>query len=136
MQNAFDHTWNLNTLMGSEPVLADRFQQTDPLDLVVQRVKVLNLGEQTLCLFVSLNMADHADRVAIRVQLCPAERNAVLPTGLSLTLLADSGSVVQSVVARDQDNVIQLKRFRCPIGTQFSLQVLLAPISLTENFSI
>lgn len=153
LQNTFDQSWqSLTSLLGSQPVLDYRFRQID--HRAVQRVKVLDLEKQTVCLFVSLEVPDNADRetifaeadlkeistsadrIAVRVHLCSAERNSVLPIGLTLTLLSESGAVVQSIVARDRDDVIQLKRFRCPIGTQFSLQIGLEPICLTENFSI
>lgn len=134
-QNTIIEGWQtLESLLGNEPSPAYSFRQTAELSSpAIQRVKVLELGEHTLWLSVALEQEED-DRLSIRVQLRSAERDAILPTGLSLTMLSSSGDVVQSIKAREQDNVIQLRRFRCSSGTEFSLQIALEPIQLTENF--
>lgn len=134
-QNTIEEGWQtLESLLGNDPSLAYSFRQTAELTSPpIQRVKILELGEQTLWLSVILEQ-ENDDRLSVRVQLRSAQRDAILPTGLTLTMLSRSGDVVQSIEARDQDNVIQLRRFRCSTGTEFSLQIALAPIQLTENF--
>jgi hypothetical protein len=37
------------------------------------------------------------------------------------------------VQARTQDNIIQLKRFKTPTGTQFTIQIDIDGLTLTEN---
>jgi hypothetical protein len=136
LQNTFEEGWqSLDTLLGREPAMAYSFRQTEVNSSAVQRVKVLELAEQTFWLAVVLE-PEADNRIAIRIQLRSAEVNGILPVGLSLTMLTHSGSVVQSVEARDQDNVIQLKRFRCAIGTEFSIQVALDATSLMEEFTV
>lgn len=136
LQNVVEEGWqSLDTLLGREPALAYSLRQTETSTPAVQRVKVLELGEQTVWLAVALE-PEADNRIAIRVQLRSTEANEVLPRGLSLTMLSHSGSIVQSVEAREQDNVIQLKRFRCATGTQFRVQVTLNAMSVTEEFVV
>ncbi len=44
--------------------------------------------------------------------------------------------MLQESVARIQDNLIQLKRFTCPRGKDFKIQVRLDDFSLKENFAL
>lgn len=73
-------------------------------------------------------------RVGIRAQLYPKERNLSLPRNISLALISAAGEIVQSVQAREADNSIQLKRFKCPQNTRFSLQVVLDDFNFMEEF--
>lgn len=113
------------------PISSEFRHTVERVDTPMQQTKVLTLGEQTLWLLVkseednSLHVDPHIDRVSIRVRLGAAEPRALLPAGVRLSLLSRSGDVVQSVTARDHDNGIQLRRFCCPVGTQFALQVSL-----------
>lgn len=136
LQNTIDQGWQtLETLLGNQPELAYQFRTTAEMSAAVQRIKVLELGEQTLWLFVGIEPEDN-DRFSIRVQLRSAEPDAILPSGVTLALLSTSGDVVQSVAARDRDNGIQLRRFRCSGGTQFSIQISIDSLSLTEEFTV
>jgi hypothetical protein len=134
-QNTIEEGWQtLDSLLGNEPALAYRFRQTaDLTSPTVQCVKVLELGEHTLWLSVVIEQEED-DRLSVRVQLRDAERDGILPSGLMLTMLSSAGEVVQSVEAREQDNLIQLRRFRCSAGTEFSLQISLDRVQLTEDF--
>ena len=76
------------------------------------------------------------DRVGVRVQLRAIQRTAALPETLRLSLVQPSGELVQSVEARSQDTIIQLKRFKCPPGTEFRIQVAIAAIVHTEDFVV
>ncbi len=137
LQNAFEESWQtLETLLGNEPALAYQFRQTVELIApALQRIKVLELEEQTMWLFVGLE-PERDERLSIRVLLRSTEQDSILPTGVTLTLLSDAGDVVQCVEARDRDNGIQLKRFRCSTGTRFSLQLSIDSLSLTEDFMV
>jgi hypothetical protein len=135
MQNAVDESWQtLDSFLN--PAIAYQFRQTAELEVpTTQRIKVLDLVEQTVWLCVGIE-PDEDNRLSIRVQLRATEQGAILPMGITLKLLSNSGEVVQSITARDRDNGIQLKRFRCPIGTEFSLQISFGLITLTEDFMI
>jgi hypothetical protein len=87
---------------------------------------------QHVLLFMGLK-AEAEDRVGIRVQVHPSG-DQYIPVNLTLVMLAEEGEVVQTVQAGEQDNCIQLKRFRCPIGSRFRLQIVLDEYSTTEFF--
>jgi hypothetical protein len=77
-----------------------------------------------------------AEQIRIVVQLHPSRSNVVLPANLTLSLLSDTGAILQSVQTSEQDNYIQLRRFRCSIGTTFSLQILWEDSSVVEDFIV
>lgn len=137
-QNIFEEGWQaVETLLGQEPSLAFNFRQAPASTQEVVRVKLLDLetqaGHQAVLLMVTL--ATHADsRIEVRVQLYPFNPTSYLPAHVRLALLSTSGEVVQSVQAREQDDCIQLKRFKCMPGKRFSIQVELDGCSLTEAF--
>lgn len=137
LQKTFTEGWQSSEdVLNNESILDHQFRHTIELaNPPVQRIKVLELGEQTLWLFVRLE-EEEDDRCSIRVQLHSAEPDSILPPQVRLTLLSSSGDIVQSVTARDQDNGIQLKRFRCSMGTRFELQVSLESENLTEQFIV
>lgn len=139
LQNVFEEGWQaIETLFGQEPNLAFSFRQAPASsEQQVRRVKPINLntqaGNQTVLLMLTL-AAQIDGRVEIRVQLYPIDRNSYLPANVKLALLSASGEVVQSVQAREQDDSIQLKRFKCAPGKQFSIQVAIDDFSFTEAF--
>ncbi|MBE9013468.1 DUF1822 family protein [Pseudanabaenaceae cyanobacterium LEGE 13415] len=136
LQNTIDEGWQtLETLLGNQSDLAYQFRTTAETSAAVQRIKVLEFGEQTYWLFVGIE-PEEDERFWIRVQLRSAESDAILPSGATLALLATSGSVVQSVTARDRDNGIQLRRFRCSVGTQFNVQISVDSTRFTEEFTV
>lgn len=136
LQNTIDAGWQtLESLLGNQPDLAYQFRTTAEMSAAVQRIKVLQFGEQTYWLFVGIE-PEADERFWIRVQLRSAEPDAILPSGATLTLLTTSENVVQSVTARDRDNGIQLRRFRCSAGTQFNVQISIDSLSFTEEFTV
>lgn len=71
----------------------------------------------------------------------PQQRNSsltsVLPKGnIKLALVSQSGATLQEFKSRTQDNFIQLKRFTCPIGKSFKIEVAINNFSITEDFAI
>jgi len=77
-----------------------------------------------------------AEQIRIVVQLHPSRSNVFLPANLTLSLLSDTRTTLQSVQTSEQDNYIQLRRFRCPVGTAFSLQILWEDFSVVEDFIV
>ena len=142
-QQVFEAGWqSLDTLLDNESNnLAFAFRQgrADTREVEVKGVKLIDLGvqlgHQSVALLVGLS-PETEDRVSIRVKLYPAQEVSYLPAKIKLTLLTKSGKVLQQVQARNQDNFIQLKRFSCPLGKKFSLQVALDDFSLTEDFVV
>lgn len=134
LENSFTSGWQAIESWLNPEELAFSFRQTEaPEATVIRRVKPLEFPGQSVLLMLALT--PEADgRVGIRLQVRPVERSQCLPMHLTLSLVSASGGVVQSVQAREQDNSIQLQRFRCPSGTQFSVQVALGDTVVTETF--
>ncbi|MBD2295484.1 DUF1822 family protein [Anabaena sphaerica FACHB-251] len=138
-ENIFADSWQtIENLFGAESNLAFSFRQdNDVTEESIRRIKVIDLPNQnrnqTLVLMLKLT-AETDGRVGIRAQLYPHERNSYLQNNIRLELISASGDVVQSVAAREADNSIQLKRFRCPVNTRFSIQVALDDFSFVEEF--
>ena len=138
-QTIFDSHWqSLDSLFGPQAQLAFSLRllsSSTPAD--VSRAKRIYLEtpelSQTLALVLGLN-AETDGRIGIRFQLYPTGDDAYLPANLKLTLLSTSGEILQSVQTREQDNYIQLKRFKCLPGKRFSLQVSSGDVCLTEAF--
>lgn len=100
------------------------------LDLAVQ------LGKQPVVLLVAIT-PEIDQQLGISVQVHPVGETQYLPIDLTLKLLAKTGEVLQEVRSRQQDNFVQLKRFRGLPGERFDLQVTLGDdVSVTESFVI
>jgi len=69
----------------------------------------------------------------VQVQLYPVDGDR-LPVTLRLAMLSATRTVVQSVQAREQDEYIQLKRFKCAPRTRFELQIVLSEFCFREEF--
>ncbi|MFN6566031.1 DUF1822 family protein [Dendronalium sp. ChiSLP03b] len=133
-QNIVADSWQtIETLFGAQPDFAFSFREVSESVEQIRRVKVINLGTQTVVLMLTLT-AEADGRVGIRTQLYPSDRDRHLPANIRLSLISASGQTVQLVEAREADNSIQLKRFKCPLNTKFSLQVELDDLSFTEDF--
>lgn len=107
--------------------------------VVVEGIKLIDLGmeleNQSVALLIGL-APETEQRVGIRVQLYPAGGQTYLPANIRLALLSHSGTILQEYRARVQDSLIQLKRFSCPVGKSFSIQVSINDFSITEAFAI
>jgi Protein of unknown function (DUF1822) len=141
MQNVFTTGWQaIEDFLGDDPELAFAFRQTTaPAIPTVRRVKALRLPEQLLLLLLTVEQNEDG-RMGVEVQLRVADSRrsstsaqyATIPVGLNLALVTTTGTIVQSVQARQADNAIQLSRFRSAPGTQFKIQVRLPEMPATE----
>ena len=143
LQNRFDAGWqSLDTLLDqNENRLAMSFRQgPDPVhELTVEGVKLIDmgvqLGHQQIALVIGL--LEKADQhVAVRIQLLPTQGAFYLPPSLTLRLMSQSNNVLQTLTARKNDNLMQLKRFTCKEGTRFTIQLTLGTVKLTEAFEV
>ncbi|QLE57828.1 DUF1822 family protein [Nostoc sp. TCL26-01] len=137
LQNIFTDSWQtIEALLGTQPDLAFSFRQTnDVSEQSIQRVKEITLpSNQTVVLMLTLT-PETDGRVSIRTQLYPRGSTRYLPDNIKLGLISGSGQVIQSVAARETDNSIQLKRFRCPQNTHFRLEVGLDDFNFTQEFA-
>ncbi|HEY9639306.1 MAG TPA: DUF1822 family protein [Coleofasciculaceae cyanobacterium] len=137
LQNAFETGWlAIEDLLNSNqtPEFAFSLRHDDSSAPIVRRVKSIQLTETVSVLLLVLLEPESDGRIGVRVRVLPEPGTANLPEHFSLSLLAMSGEVLQSVQARRQDNSIQLRRFRCPVGMPFRLQVAIADTVKSEDF--
>ena len=143
-QEVFESGWqSLDTLLNADSGnLAFSFRQNqystqEENQKAVKGVKLIDLdgklANQSVALLVDLTI-DTSQRAKVRVQLYPVKGQTYLPPKIKLTALAPSGVKIAESIARSQDKLIQLKRFTCPTGKSFSIQVTLDDFSITENF--
>jgi hypothetical protein len=136
MQNVFATGWQaVEDFWGEDAELAFAFRQAATAAPPVRRVKALRFADQLLLLVVAVE--PEADgRMGIQVQLRSSERTEILPSGVTLELLSSDEEVMQSIATRDQDNAIQLPRFRSVPGTEFKIQVQLGAATFCESFMV
>ncbi|MEH1800612.1 MAG: DUF1822 family protein [Nostoc sp.] len=143
LQNTFDDGWqSLNTLFNQESgnfVYSFRHYQEAAKGISVDGIKLIDLemqlSNQSVALLVGLT-PETDGKVAVRVQLHPAKGQTYLPPNIKLALISQSESILQEIQSRIQDNFIQLKRFVCPAGKIFKIQVAIDEFSVTEEFII
>lgn len=143
--NIFQASWqSLEALLNSDSGnLTFSFRQAKTAarerEVSVEGVKLIDLGlalgNRTVALLVGL-IPEGEEKVGIRVQVHPTYRETYLPPHLKLSLLSQTGATLQEIQSRAQDNYIQLKRFKCPVGKSFSIQVSFNDVSIRENFAI
>lgn len=107
-------------------------------EVVTRRAKLIDLGIQIVNQPVMLivEIAPEANgQTSVRLQLHSTGEQIYLPAGIELKVLDTSGSVFLEAQARSADNYLQL-HFRGELEEQFSVQVLLDDMSITENFVI
>ncbi|MBD2459787.1 DUF1822 family protein [Oscillatoria sp. FACHB-1407] len=135
-QNVFEAGWeSLESLFG-EANLAYSFRRTETAE-GIRRVKLVSLETtfqpQSAVLMISLT-PEIDGRVEVQVQLRPTPGDVYLPADVSLRLLSVASQPLQFTRSRQQDNYIQLKRFRCLPGWEFIVQIELNGTIVTEHF--
>ena len=140
--SVFEAGWqSLDTFLTQDSGnLAFAFRQGNlSREFTVQGAKIIDLGmqlgNQSVALLIGLT-SENDNKIGVRIQLHPTKEQTYLPQNIKLALLSRSGKVLQQLESRTQDNLIQLKRFTCPIGKQFSIQVSLNNFSITEYFAV
>jgi hypothetical protein len=145
-QNIFESGWqSLDAFLIRDSVQVAvsfrhrRSQRNEETQVYVEGIKLIDLGielnHQAVALLVGL-ARETEERVGVRVQLYPVGETTILPPNIRVALLSQSGAILQEYQARIHDNLIQLKRFTCPVGKQFSIRVALGEFSITEKFAI
>jgi hypothetical protein len=91
-------------------------------------------GQSTILL---LNITEEPEeKMSVLAQLHPSGQDRFLPPQMTLTLLSQSGEILQEVCSRAQDNYIQLKSFKGSSGTSFSIRVSFDDLRLCEHFEL
>ena len=137
-QNQFETGWQaIADLFSAEPDLAFSFRREDDSQPSIQRAKQLQLGSGLPDVILAIAVEPEPDeRLRIGVQVLPLQGTAYLPANLRLVMQSTAGETLQSVAASDQSNYIQLRRFKCSPGTAFRLLVIVADVSVTEEFVV
>lgn len=142
LNNIFEVGWQSleNVLDSKEQNLAFSFRgNSDSIDSCIKRAKLIDLGleieNQSLVLLVAIT-PETAEKVSILVQVHPMQGESYLPPNLQLSMLSESGKILQEVGSRSADNYIQLKRFRGLPGESFQIKLTFGEASLTEDFLI
>lgn len=105
----------------------------------VDRSKLINLQlelhRHSVVLLVGI--VDRPDgEVRVLVQIHPGSGERIIPTQLQLSYLDENGAVLRTVVARSNDDYIQLPSFTCSVGTEFSIQLQLNSCLTIERFVV
>ncbi|WP_309741121.1 DUF1822 family protein [Chamaesiphon sp. OTE_20_metabat_361] len=105
----------------------------------VDRSKLINLQLElqrlTVVLLVGI-VAQPDGEVRVVVQIHPGSGERIIPPQLQLSYLDENGSALRMVVARTNDDYIQLPSFTCSIGTKFSIQIQLNSCLTIERFVV
>lgn len=141
-EDIFAAGWqSLVSILGTQPEnLAFTFRSSSSVNKTsIRRAKLinlgLNLGNKSVALLAAISQ-EAAQEVGILIQVHPVEGETYLPSNLKLSLLSQSGGILQEVESRSQDNYIQLKRFRGMPGEGFKIQVACGNVTMTETFVI
>ncbi|GBO51591.1 large extracellular alpha-helical protein [Pseudanabaena sp. lw0831] len=145
LQDLFESGWQeLETLLdGNQPQYAWRNREflssiPNASNLIeVRRGKLIDLGLEMFGCLVALVITISQvtqNETNIRLAIYPMT-DTFLPEFLKLVILDDAGNIFLQVQARSIDNYIQLQ-LSGNTGENFSVQVSLAEVLLTENFVI
>lgn len=124
----------------SDPQLAWRStNQVSGLEPELTWGKVLNfglqMGNQSLILLITVK-PETAVSLLIQIRLQPHDSSRYLPSGVTLSLLSDTGEDLQTVESRRYDNFIQMLPFRGQIREPFRVRIRLEELTLEEEFVI
>lgn len=95
--------------------------------------KVINIANYQIALVISCEEVE-AEKLAVVIQLHSLTENSFLPANLELMLFDEDDNLVQeSVISRQQDNIIQLRRFKVSEETKITIKIRLEDICAIEN---
>lgn len=103
---------------------------------VSRRARMLNYEMQFRQRTVTLLIAQQpeADNLTnLQVWLLPGRGENTLPAGIRLTLLKESGQIIQEATAREDDYTILLPKFGYRSNKRFRLQVSLDDLIVTDD---
>lgn len=139
LQKGLDQGWQtLDQLLTPQSMnLALSFRKGTERGINIEGVKLidlgLQLGNQSVALLLGLSQLEN-NKVEVRVQLLPISKQSYLPAEIELSLLSSSEKVLQTVQAREGDQLIQLKRFTCTMGKSFKIKMCFREFCWMETF--
>jgi len=134
MGNAIAAGWqSIEAVFGANAQqLAFGFRQGEQAE--GRQAKEIRFDDNQCVRLVLLWQLEADGRLAIRAQLYPAEGELYVPTGITFSLVSDQEEVLQSIQSEEENNYIQLKRFKCLSGYSFGIEIQLGNQSVTERF--
>lgn len=104
-----------------------------------ERSKLVNLQidlqQHTVVLLIGI-IPESSDRIRVLVRVHPAIGDRHLPPQLQLSYLDEQGVGLRTVIARTNDDFIQLPAFTCPTGMEFNIQLQLGSARSIERFVV
>lgn len=127
-------------LTEGDTYLLENERTTQPVkhDLVVRRGKLLNLGMKAGQTPVALivTVMPKGDKTGVSIHLLPTGKDLTLPPHLTVLLLSNTGTVLQAISSKEQDDCLQLKPFKGNSGVNFVVEVALDGVKVRESFQL
>jgi Protein of unknown function (DUF1822) len=105
----------------------------------IERSKLVNLQidlhQETVVLLIGI-IPEANDRIRVLVRVHPAIGARHLPPQLQLSYLDEHGVSLRTVIARTNDDFIQLPAFTCPVAMEFNIQLQLGNARSIERFVV
>jgi hypothetical protein len=102
----------------------------------VKATKLINIENYQVALVISYDVVEQG-KIAVSIQLYSLKEDSFLPPNLELTLLDEEDNLVQEpVISREQDNIVQLKRFKVLKQTKVTIKLQLEQQIILENLII
>ncbi|AFY77697.1 NB-ARC domain-containing protein [Pleurocapsa sp. PCC 7327] len=136
---AFEEAWQPVEVLIANPRILPRLRSIYHLrgEDTTKRFKAIRLPESQKQVALLVAIAQDCDqKIGIRIQLQPMGEETVLPDNLTLALLNESGQILREVRSQNQDNFIQLPRFRGEAQKRFSIRIAHNTFSIKEDFVI
>jgi Protein of unknown function (DUF1822) len=105
----------------------------------IERSKLVNLQidlhQETVVLLIGI-IPESNDIIRVLVRVHPAIGARHLPPQLQLSYLDEHGVSLRTVIARTNDDFIQLPAFTCPVAMEFNIQLQLGNARSIERFVV
>jgi hypothetical protein len=95
----------------------------------------IDLHQETVVLLIGI-IPESSERIRVLVRVHPAIGARYLPPQLQLSYLDENGVSLRTVIARTNDDFMQLPAYTCPIGMEFNLQLQLGTARSIERFVV
>jgi Protein of unknown function (DUF1822) len=95
----------------------------------------IDLQQETVVLLIGV-IPESSERIRVLARVHPAIGARYLPPQLQLSYLDENGVSLRTVIARTNDDFIQLPAFTCPVGMEFNLQLQLSTARSIERFVV
>lgn len=139
LQGIFTEGWqSLESLLGENQLnfATSLRSQQEVLDNNIKAIKLINISNYQIILFINCQVLEE-NKLGVVIQLHSVGDNSFLPANLELSLVDEDDNLVQeSVMSREQDNIIQLKRFKAVQSTKFKVKINCKNTILIEQLTL